>query len=91
MLLHAETCVLTQITCPRADFEVRMAAPLGVPALGVLARGEVPLPLLTHSTLSVLGEQPQWMVSGRLWATPQQWFAACCLHVQSAARSDYHN
>jgi hypothetical protein len=39
-----------------------MAAPLGVGSVQVLARCEVPLPLLRNSTLSVIGERPEHMV-----------------------------
>ncbi|GBF89650.1 hypothetical protein Rsub_02368 [Raphidocelis subcapitata] len=45
------------------DFEIRMAAPLGVSSALALARGDVPLPLLRHSTLSVIGERQEWMDS----------------------------
>ncbi|KAI8464357.1 MAG: TIP-1 family-domain-containing protein [Monoraphidium minutum] len=43
------------------DFEVKMAAPLGVSSELAVRRGDVPLPLLRQSALSVLGERPEWM------------------------------
>jgi hypothetical protein len=45
------------------DFDVEMAGPLGVSSGAAVRRGDVPLPLLRHSVLSVLGERPEWMVS----------------------------
>ncbi|KIY96056.1 hypothetical protein MNEG_11906 [Monoraphidium neglectum] len=42
-------------------FEVKMAAPLGISSPLAQRRGDVPLPLLRQSTLSVLGERPEWM------------------------------
>lgn len=46
-----------------------MAAPLGVSSAVALRRGDVPLPLLRQSALSVLGERPEWMVgpAARAW------------------------
>jgi len=38
-----------------------MAAPLGISNPLVLQRGDVPLSLLHHSTLSVVGERGAWM------------------------------